>query len=309
MGKEVLMRRTEADNAEFHPGADCTRCPHHKALTSPLRGRKVPGGYGKCTRADGVCPPMADRIKRAIAPPQPRPATPAVVPLSAREKQLREELEAQITESITTTFYIVGRALAQIQAGKLYRTTHRTFELYVKDMWEVNRQLAYRYITAASVVDNIRQALPGGDDGDGDFVANWRQNESDTDQPSDPLVPVPIPINESQARALADLSPENQIIAWRKAVRTAPDGRVTAAHIRKTIKLLRGQKVETATQKSRRDTHQAVEDGAMSPELAELLDQLFAQIRAEQKDGWKRTDRATVQRVLKGLLTAVGAEV
>src|SRR5690606_26347192 len=49
---------------------------------------------------------------------------------------------------------------------------------------------------------------------------------------------VPKPANERQARPLTKLPPEQQREAWEEAVATAPDGRVTAAHVERTVKRL-----------------------------------------------------------------------
>jgi hypothetical protein len=44
------------------------------------------------------------------------------------------------------------------------------------------------------------------------------------------MVPI-LPENERQARPLTHLEPEQQREAWRQALETAPDGKVTAAHV------------------------------------------------------------------------------
>ena len=41
---------------------------------------------------------------------------------------------------------------------------------------------------------------------------------------------------ESQARPLSKLEPEQQRQAWQKAVETAPEGKVTAAHVARVVK-------------------------------------------------------------------------
>jgi hypothetical protein len=45
-----------------------------------------------------------------------------------------------------------------------------------------------------------------------------------------------LPTAESQARPLARLEPDQQRQAWQHAVDTAPDGKVTAAHVYKIVK-------------------------------------------------------------------------
>lgn len=53
------------------------------------------------------------------------------------------------------SFVQVGRALTEIRDAKLYRATHKTFEAYCKDRWEIGRSRAYELIDHAEVVDTI----------------------------------------------------------------------------------------------------------------------------------------------------------
>ena len=48
-------------------------------------------------------------------------------------------------------------------------------------------------------------------------------------------------IPERQLRPLAKLEPEQQRTAWQKAVETAPEGKVTAAHVSKVVKEITGE--------------------------------------------------------------------
>ena len=52
-----------------------------------------------------------------------------------------------------------------------------------------------------------------------------------------------LPQNERQARALANYPEEKQIEIWRKAVETA-EGRISAAHIKKTARQIHGKIVK-----------------------------------------------------------------
>ena len=53
--------------------------------------------------------------------------------------------------------------------------------------------------------------------------------------------PVDIQITEYQIRPLSKLEPAQQREAWQKAVDTAPDGKVTAAHVSKVVKEITGE--------------------------------------------------------------------
>ena len=129
--------------------------------------------------------------------------------LAVTEQHKLEEYETVIERGLNT-FVDVGNALAQIRDGKLYRQTHSTFEEYCQQRWNLERRQAYRLMDAASVVSN---------------VSNWTQ--------------IP-PAVESQARPLTRLEPEEQIAAWQEAVETAPNGKVTAAHVAEVVERRNG---------------------------------------------------------------------
>lgn len=46
---------------------DCATCPFWKKKASPIKGKLIPGGTGKCTRPEGLCEnhKPKDPIKRA----------------------------------------------------------------------------------------------------------------------------------------------------------------------------------------------------------------------------------------------------
>jgi hypothetical protein len=115
-----------------------------------------------------------------------------------------EQLESVIERGLST-FYEVGRALMTIRDKHLYEKVRgiATFETYCKERWGFERRRAYQFIDAAIVSDNVK---------------NFSQYQ----------------IKESHTIPLAKLNdnPDQQREAWRKAVETAPEGKVTAAHVR-----------------------------------------------------------------------------
>jgi len=124
-----------------------------------------------------------------------------------RNTQDLERLEGIIQKNIGA-FYEVGRALMEIRDKKYYCEVlgFETFEAYCKSKWDFNRAHAYRLIDSAKVIDAVSPI--------GDIQ----------------------PVTESQARPLARLEPDKQREAWQQAVDTAPDGKVTAAHVYKIVK-------------------------------------------------------------------------
>jgi ParB family chromosome partitioning protein len=125
--------------------------------------------------------------------------------ISIDEAGRLESLEATIERGMHT-FVDVGTALLEIRDTRLYRTTHSTFEEYCRERWGFTRMHASRMIAAAEVVENVTDRLQ--------------------------IAP---PSNIEQTRPLASLGPEQQVEAWQRAVETAPDGRVTAAHVQAVV--------------------------------------------------------------------------
>lgn len=129
--------------------------------------------------------------------------------LTVTEQNQLESYEAVIERGLHT-FVDVGNALAEIRDGKLYRQTHSTFENYCRDRWGFSRPRAYQFIEAAETVGILSTIV---------------------DKP---------PATESQARPLTRLEPDEQIAAWQEAVETAPNGKVTAAHVAEVVERRNG---------------------------------------------------------------------
>lgn len=117
-----------------------------------------------------------------------------------------EQLETVIERGLNT-FVEVGQALMDIRDGRLYRQGFATFEDYCRERWGMVQQHATRLIRAAETIANLR---------------------------SEPIGSL-LPATESQARPLTQLEPEAQREAWARVVETAPEGRVTAAHVQSVV--------------------------------------------------------------------------
>lgn len=128
-----------------------------------------------------------------------------VLELTEKERSQLNRCEAVI-EAGRKTFIEVGNAMLTIRDNRLYREKHKTFEEYCGRRWQIGKSTAYRMMEAAEVVSNIQD---GG-------------SES-------------VPDNQAQAAALAALEPQEQREAWDKAVETAPDGKVTAEHVKTVV--------------------------------------------------------------------------
>jgi hypothetical protein len=121
--------------------------------------------------------------------------------LTISEANRLTELECQM-EQDQAAFVRYGNALLEIRESRLYRQSHPTFEDYCRERWQMTKSRANELIRSSKVAFNLV--------------------EISTIQP-----------NEAQAATLEQLEPGQQREVWQKAVATAPEGRVTAAHVQK----------------------------------------------------------------------------
>ncbi len=124
--------------------------------------------------------------------------------LSPDEETERLKLEKIVRES----FAEAGQALKELRDKRLYRSTHKTFEEYCKDVFGyLNRRHPDRLIEASDVVSNL--------------ITKCDQIGLNINV---------LPTNEAQCRPLTRLSPTEQISAWTEAVQEA-GGKVPSSRI------------------------------------------------------------------------------
>jgi hypothetical protein len=123
--------------------------------------------------------------------------------LALSEQMTLDDCEAVIERNLTA-FYEVGNALLTIRDSRLYRVTHGTFEDYCRDRWGFTRMRASQLIEAADVVKNVNNCLQA-------------------------------PAKEGQTIELAKVESAQQPAVWQRAIETAPNGKVTAAHVRQVV--------------------------------------------------------------------------
>lgn len=127
-----------------------------------------------------------------------------IATLTTIETERLSALETTIEQGLQT-FVEVGNALMEIRDSRLYRATFGTFEEYCRERWGVSKPYATQMIQAAKTVGNL--------------VA----------------IATVLPTNEAQVRPLTKLSSEQQLTVWPLVVDTAPNGKITAAHVQKTV--------------------------------------------------------------------------
>ena len=135
-------------------------------------------------------------------------------------------------------FVQVGNALIRIRDLKLYRATHSTFAAYCKEKWSMSRIHAHRTIEAAQVVGVLplkSEMLPIG-------------NKS-----------LPAPKSEAVVRPLTQLEPEQQSIAYAKAVEAAGGEAPTAKQVQAAVDELKPKRDEFANALGFETTEEATE--------------------------------------------------
>lgn len=127
-------------------------------------------------------------------------------PLTYDEADRLAECE-QVIERGLATFVDVGTALLEVRDSRLYRAQYPTFEAYCGERWNMTARRANQLVAASEAVANLGTTVPI------------------------------LPTSERTARELAGLTPEVQREVWQKAVETAPNGKITAAHVRAVTRL------------------------------------------------------------------------
>ena len=124
-------------------------------------------------------------------------------------------LETTIERGLAT-FADVGLALLELRDGRLYRTTHGTFDDYCRERWQMTSRRALQLIEAAAVVTQIGTIVPISATGPSE------QSEAPAVNRNISTI-VEKPVTESVAREVAKAGDaEAQRDAWSEAVQTAP---------------------------------------------------------------------------------------
>ncbi|MGB5596271.1 MAG: hypothetical protein WBM62_19865, partial [Crocosphaera sp.] len=155
-----------------------------------------------------------------VADPQPSNLT-ETEELTDDEQRDRLHLERKVERA----FYEAGKALLELRQRKLFRSTHSTFDDYVRERFGMQRAHSYRLMDAAVVVKNLEEkCLPLGD---------IPSNSIDSSQMS-PIGRQILPTNERQVRPLSKLNPDEQVEVWTKAIEQV-NGKVPPARVVKSI--------------------------------------------------------------------------
>lgn len=205
--------------------------------------------------------------------------------LPLAEQEELDECEAVIARGLKT-FVEVGNALLNIRDKKLYRAAYDTFEAYCQHRWDFSKSRANQLIAASETVANLTTIVV----------------KNDTPEP------VALPENEAQARPLTPLDPEDQRVIWQLVTESAPDGKVTAAHVKSVVSLLTqvgytraidgGDGIDIPIEQATPDHFKAV----LTEDAAERMARQQQYIAAKQKPRTKLFDqRGSLERVVHDL--------
>jgi hypothetical protein len=127
--------------------------------------------------------------------------------LSASEANRLRHCEKDL-EHFRENYYKAGEALKVIRDQRLYRQTHKTFELYLEERWGMSRGWAHELIGTSEVMKTL-SGIPN----------------------------IPPPANQSQAVELTILKEsEDRVWAWKKVVATTPPEEITAKRVAAIVK-------------------------------------------------------------------------
>lgn len=106
-------------------------------------------------------------------------------------------------------------------------------------------------------------------------------------------------IPERQLRPLARLEPEKQKEAWQKAVETAPEGKVTAAHVYKIVKDMNEPHKEPVKSKLNQPV---IHQEPISKSFQEAFDRMVIEIKNARAMHWKDTSHKGAIELMNVLL-------
>ena len=108
-----------------------------------------------------------------------------------------------------------------------------------------------------------------------------------------------VDIPERQIRPLARLEPEQQRTAWQKAVETAPEGKVTAAHVSKVVKEITGEHPKPYILKH----EPIIKRELVSEDFQLAYDAMIIELKNASATKWKDTSFKGALEMMKTLVT------
>ena len=199
-----------------------------------------------------------------------------IKPLSVKERQRLNKLEGVITKNLEG-FIAVCLAFAEIKDSLLYREKSQTIEEYARQEFDLSRS-SFDKLADGGKLLQFADSCP---------QIEWQ------------------PTSKAQLRPLVPVfkkNPEKLAEIIELAVETAPDGKITAAHISQVVKKQAGDQIKNKIAKIKRSSQKIAK---ISPEFKAAFTSLLDVINTENFSGWKTTDQTEASRHLSGLLAAI----
>ena len=179
--------------------------------------------------------------------------------MSPEETSRLAELEEVIKADIKG-FIRVGMALKEIKEKRLYRSKQVTWELYLKNEWDIGKSYADYKMRAVDVLENLKQTST--------------------------MVEV-LPKNERQIRPLTLIPPDQQAAAWKKAI-SRSGGKVNALAVMKEVKEILEAKKDEEKSGIQKDI---VKEVTVPDDFSNQLTKLIEILALYRKSGWKGFNR------------------
>jgi len=179
--------------------------------------------------------------------------------MSPDETSRLAELEEVIKADIKG-FIRVGMALKEIKEKRLYRSKQVTWELYLKNEWDIGKSYADYKMRAVDVLENLKQTST--------------------------MVEV-LPKNERQIRPLTLIPPDQQAAAWKKAI-SRSGGKVNALAVMKEVKEILEAKKDEEKSGIQKDI---VKEVTVPDDFSNQLTKLIEILALYRKSGWKGFNR------------------
>ena len=226
-----------------------------------------------------------------------------------------------------STFLDVGKCLAEIRDDRLYKGTHKTFERYCKDRWDLSRPRAYQQICGYEAValleskmstivdknddeqkmstivdkndDELKMAPIGAKNTEDEEATDSDFSDSDDSQPE-----MILPRNEAQARPLSKLTPDQQVDAWSLVLEWVNDGaKLTSYLVGKAAKQVVNQAGNEALKKERKKSEKP--STLVSRLFQKRMQDLMEVIADEYNSGWRTTSKKEVLSRLSSMIRSV----
>lgn len=258
--------------------------------------------------------------------------------LTDTEKQDLKKYESLISKGLNT-FLEVGKALAEIRDRRLYRETHKTFERYCKETWDLSKGYAYQQIggyETVTLLESKMSAIADKNDPEQNACTSCEHRkgmankafkgvripnchgkctrpeglcEKVTDPAPEPSRDILLPINEAQTRPLTKLKdPDDQVKAWGIVLENLnqdPKSKLTAALINKAVKQVKGEAVRNSIQKTRKSVENT---SLLSNQFKHQYQVLLDIVTASRNNGWTDCKRAEVVRYLEALVNVAKSD-